>query len=120
MRREWLEALLRMLGANRRQRFTFIDQEFKEFRDPKEKERLRQAVQVWLSFWRDVLLCAAGSDVPLTNLDREEQARSLGAKLALPAARARVSDLEQAIQRLDANANPRLLAEVLLLDWPRL
>ncbi len=119
-RQEWLEFLQRLLAANRRQRFSFIDQEFKEFRDPKEKERLRQALQVWLSFWRDVLLCAAGSKLPLTNLDRQEQARSLGEKLALPEARARVSDLEQAIRRLDYNVTPRLLAEVILLDWPRI
>ncbi len=111
-RREWLECLLRLLGANRRQRFTFADQEFRE------KERLRQALQVWLSFWRDLLLCAAGSQVPLTNLDQEAQLRSLGEQLDLPFVRARVSDLEQALQRLDANVNPRLLAEVLLLDWP--
>ncbi len=113
-RREWLECLLRLLGANRRQRFTFVDQEFKE------KEKLRQALTVWLSFWRDVLLCAAGSDVPLTNLDQEAQLRSLGQELDLPFVRARVSDLEQAFQRLDANVKPQLLAEVLLLDWPRI
>ncbi len=113
-RQDWLDNLLRMLAANRRQRFSFADQEFKE------KEKLRQALQVWLSFWRDVLLCAAGSDVPLTNLDWQEQVQMLGEKLDLPTVRARVSDLEQAIQRLDANVNPRLLAEVLFLDWPKI
>jgi DNA polymerase-3 subunit delta' len=111
-RREWLENLMRLLDANRRQRFTFVDQEFKE------KEKLRRALPVWLSFWRDVFLCTAGTEVPLTNLDQEAQLRSLAEKLDLPFVRARVSDLEHALQRLDANVNPRLLAEVLLLDWP--
>ena len=31
-----------------------------------------------------------------------------------------VSDLEKSLARLDANVNARLLAEVLLLDWPKL
>ena len=34
--------------------------------------------------------------------------------------RQRVSDLEQALGRLDANANVKLLGEVILLDWPRI
>ena len=103
-----------MLGENRRQRFNYVEHEFKE------KEKLRQALQVWLSFWRDVLLCAAGSSVPLTNLDQAERVHFLAEKLDLPFVRARVSDLEHALQRLDANVNVRLLAEVILLDWPKL
>ncbi len=113
-RQEWLEDLQRLLSANRRQRFAYVDQEFRE------REKLRLALPVWLSFWRDVLLCAAGSNVPLTNLDREGLVRSLAEKLDLPFVRARVSDLERALQRLDSNVNPRLLGEVLLLDWPKI
>jgi hypothetical protein len=30
-----------------------------------------------------------------------------------------VSALERALEQLDRNVNPRLLAEVLLLDWPK-
>ena len=113
-RQEWLEDLLRLLGANRRQRFSFVEQELKE------KETLRKVLLVWLSFWRDVLLAAAGSNAPLTNLDRTEPVSRLANRLEPAFVRRRVSDLEQALQRLDANVNPRLLAEVLLLDWPKI
>lgn len=113
-RQEWLEDLVNLLGENRRQRFNYIEHEFKE------KEKLRLALQVWLSFWRDVLLCVSGSAVPLVNLDRAEQVRFMAGKLDLPFVRARVSDLERALQRLDANVNVRLLAEVILLDWPKI
>ena len=34
-------------------------------------------------------------------------------------ARQLVADHDRALRRLDANVNARLLAEVLLLDWPR-
>jgi len=113
-RQEWLEDLLRLLGANRRQRFSFVEQELKE------KETLRKVLLVWLSFWRDVLLAAAGSSAPLTNLDRAEPVIRLAGRMEPAFVRRRVSDLEQALLRLDANVNPRLLAEVLLLDWPRI
>jgi len=113
-RQEWLEDLQRLLGENRRQRFNYVEHEFKD------KEKLRLALQVWLSFWRDVLLCAAGSSVPLINLDRAEQVRFMAERLDLPFVRARVGDLERGMQRLDANVNAKLLAEVILLDWPRI
>jgi len=113
-RQGWLEDLLQLLGSSRRQRFSYVEQEFKE------RETLRRALQAWLSFWRDVLLYAAGSDTPLTNVDRADQVENLAGRLDLPFVRARVSDLERALHRLDANVNVKLLAEVLLLDWPRI
>ena len=113
-RQEWLEDLLRLLGASRRQRFSYVDQELKE------KEKLRKVLLVWLSFWRDVLLAAAGSTAPITNLDRAEAVGRLAGQMETAFVRRRISDLEQALLRLDANVNPRLLGEVLLLDWPRI
>ncbi len=113
-RQSRLEDLLHLLKANRRQRFAYVEQELKD------RESARKVFQVWLSFWRDVLLCAAGSDTPLTNVDRAQEAQDLAQRFDLPYARARLSDLERALQRLDANVNSRLLAEVLLLDWPRI
>ena len=117
-RKEWLEDLQRLLGYNRRQRFSYVDQEFKETKENREK--LRQALPVWLSYWRDVLLAACGSNAPLTNLEQAEGINRLAARLEPAFVRQRVSDLEQAVGRLDANVNTRLLAEVLLLDWPRI
>ena len=39
-----------MLGANRRERFTYAET------IAHDKEALREAYQVWLSFWRDLML----------------------------------------------------------------
>jgi len=36
-----------------------------------------------------------------------------------PLARAITESLEKTIERLENNVNPRLLAEVTLMDWPR-
>ena len=43
----------------------------------------------------------------------------LAGRLDLSTARKVVSDLESALEKMDKNVNSRLLAEVLLLDWPK-
>ena len=109
-----IDDLLGMLPANRRERFTYAEAMSKD------KEALREAYRVWLTFWRDLMLCCASPDLPLVNTDMEEQIRDLATKIDLPTARARVVDLEQGLTRLDENLNARLTTEVILLDWPYL
>jgi hypothetical protein len=80
---------------------------------------MRQVVLIWLSYWRDVLLRAGGVSAPIANLDRVQEIEALAERLDLSAARRVVSALERAPERLEANVNARLQAEVLLMDWPR-
>ena len=115
---EWLDDLQVLLGGSRRQRFGYVDREFKENKDNREK--LRRALSAWLTYWHDVLLVSCGSSAPLTNLEHAGQITRLARQLDPDFVRRRVSDLEEGIRRLDANANVRLLAEVLLLDWPKI
>ncbi len=66
-----------------------------------------------------MLLRAAGSTAPLTNIDRAEEVETLAARLSLAEARALTEQCEQAIERLEKNLNARLLAEVVTMDLPR-
>lgn len=113
-RRAFIDDLMHMLGATRRERFTYAETIVRD------KEALREAYGVWLSFWRDIMLCTASPDLPLVNLDMEMEIASLAGQVDLHTARACVAALEQGIARLDGNLNARLLTEVLLLDWPHL
>lgn len=112
-RREFLDDLIYLLGANRRQRFAYVDQLYRD------KARLRFALQTWLGFWRDLLLAASNAGAPPVNLDREEQLERLAGNLDLARVHRCTAALEQALVHLDDNLNTRLQAEVLLLDWPR-
>ncbi len=114
LRRAYVEDLLHMLGSNRRERLAYADGVYRD------RESLRERFSTWLSFWRDLMLRAAAPDLPLVNLDFEEDISTLAQQLSVLAARTCVSDLERGIARLDANLNARLLTEVLLLDWPHL
>ena len=65
------------------------------------------------------MLRASGAKTPIANIDQDETIASLANHLELNRARQVVNDLELALKRLDRNVNARLLAEVLLLDLPK-
>ena len=111
-RREVLDEMIDLLGANRRQRFAYVERVYRD------KGQLRFALETWLSFWRDLLLAASGASRAPVNLDRQEQIARLAGSLALPLVFRCTTALEQALVGLDDNLNARLQAEVLLLDWP--
>ena len=119
-RADRLEDLQKLLQSTRRARFAYAEKLTDRKNEKSEaKERLRETLLLWLSFWRDVLLCRAGAQNPLANVDRLAEIEALAGRLSLPEARRLVLAAEGAIDQLERNVNPRLLVEVLLLDWPR-
>jgi hypothetical protein len=78
---------------------------------------MRNVLTLWLSFWRDVLWRASGASTPIANIDHEKEIETISKRLDLPGAARLVENLDQALRKLEANVNARLLAEVLLLDW---
>lgn len=119
-RQAWLEDLRNMLYASRRERFAYAESIARGRDRPAVKANLAEQFQVWLSFWRDLLLVASGASAPLVNLDLQSELHDLIADVDTATARACAAALERAVDRLDANPNMQLLTEVLLLDWPRL
>ena len=115
-RAQRLEDLQELLQSTRRARFAYAEK--LADRKNEAKERLRETMLLWLSFWRDVLVCRAGAQTPLTNVDCTKGIEALAGKLSLPEAHRLVAAAEDAIEKLERNVNPRLLVEVLLLDWP--
>jgi DNA polymerase-3 subunit delta' len=118
-RKTRLDDLQDLLKASRRERFSYAEKlTDRRKKDSGAEERFRETLLVWLSFWRDVLLSAAGAEAPLTNVDRRLEIEALAEKLSLEKARCLVEAGEETIEKLERNVNARLLAEVLLLDWP--
>lgn len=112
-RDERLNDLQALLPAARVEKFSYAD------KLSKDKDAMRQAIIIWLSYWRDVMLRVAGAETPLINVDRNMEIEFLAGRLNLSTARRVVSDLENTLEKMDRNVNSRLLAEVLLLDWPK-
>ncbi|HEX6036027.1 MAG TPA: DNA polymerase III subunit delta' [Anaerolineales bacterium] len=113
-REERLNDLQSLISASRVEKFAYAD---KLSRD---KESMRQAILIWLSYWRDVMLRTARAETPLVNVDRNVEIEELAGHMDLSMARRTVSSLENVLEKMDRNVNSRLLAEVLLLDLPNL
>ena len=115
-----LDDLQTLLKSTRRERFAYAEKLTERKKKDSSEENFRETLLLWLSFWRDVLMRASGSAAPLTNVDKTAEINALAAKLSLAAARRLVNDGEEAIEKLERNVNARLLAEVTLLDWPKM
>jgi DNA polymerase III subunit delta' len=112
-REERLNDLQTLLPAPRVEKFSYAD------KLSKDRDSMRQTILIWLSYWRDVMLRTAQARTSLVNIDRNMEIESLAGQLDLPTARRVVNDLESALEKMERNVNARLLAEVLLLDWPK-
>lgn len=113
-RNKWLNDLSYLITQGRVARFDYVEKLDKE----KDKERTRQMLQVWLSFWRDVMLVASRAAIPVTNLDRAEQIESIASNIDLNLAVRTVKANQRTITYLESNVNFRLALEVLALDLP--
>lgn len=112
-RAEHLADLQTLLSATRVQKFKYAETLAKE------KDEMRQALHIWLSYWRDVLLTVSGANTSIANIDQAGSITLLAKHLDLGKARRIVYETELALKRLERNVNARLLAEVLLLDFPQ-
>jgi DNA polymerase-3 subunit delta' len=113
-REERLNDLQTLLPASRVEKFSYAD------KLSKDKDVMRQTILIWLSYWRDVMLRVAQAETPLINIDRNMEIEFLAGRLDLSTARRVVSGLESTLEKMDKNVNSRLLAELLLLDWPKI
>jgi DNA polymerase-3 subunit delta' len=111
-RAERLDDLNQLLGASLVERFRYVE---KLARDP---IAVQETLDLWIGWWRDVLLVSARADMPLTNVDRQEILREHARRFGLERSTAMVEALSAAFSRLKRNASPQLTLEVLMLDLP--
>ena len=115
-RAQKLDDLTALLRASRVERFAYAERLSREG----SLDRIQETLNLWLSFWRDVLLASARATAPLNNPDRESQIQAL-ANAIPPAAAGRILvEISKTSGLLEKNVNTRLALEVLLLDLPRL
>ncbi len=115
-RQSWLEELVELLASSRGERFAYAFGKSK----PEDKEELRNELQVWLTFWRDALIFAAGVTHPITNLSYSERIKKLAEHIGLHNAQFYVNCVERTLDRIDRNVNSRLSLEILLMDFPKI
>ncbi|MBN1564472.1 MAG: DNA polymerase III subunit delta' [Anaerolineae bacterium] len=107
-----LDTLNEALQGNRRDRFKLAEQLAKD------KGELFYLLEVWIGYWRDALLCATGSKVPVTNYDRRATIEELAHHAAPDQIEAALLATRRTLDYLAKNVNTRLALETLMLDYP--
>lgn len=107
-----LEILVNLLAGTRVERFAYVEKHYKD------KNTVNKLLQNWLSFWRDVLLVAAGSKTPVQNIDQLQIIRDLAGRFGMDCARNMVNSLDRTMSLLNKNVSSRLALEILMLDLP--
>lgn len=117
-RNQALSALEDLLRNNRAYRF---DVAATMGKDKQSTLASHDVLDLWLTYWRDVLLLTLNSSISITNIDHEETIRKLAGIItpddALKALRATRITLNL-VRR--TNTNPRHAFEVMMLDYPGL
>lgn len=109
-----LDDMAKILSGSRVERFSYADLLSKD------REAVRDALYLWQSWWRDVLLIASGSRSPLTNIDHEAEVNAGARLLTIAQACQAVESIRTCLEQIEKNANARLALEVLMLKLPRL
>jgi DNA polymerase-3 subunit delta' len=111
-RAKYLDDLRGLLKADRVTRFDYAEDLTKK------SDLARSAIDLWRTWWRDVLLTGSGSSAELINIDRTAEIQTLAQRVDLNQAKAAADACGRALWQMDRNVTARLVVEVLLLDFP--
>lgn len=113
-RKEQLELLSKALTATKIQRFDLVQ------RLGTDGAKIRSLLELWLLWWRDLLLTANGCLDLTVNVDMRDLLQQQARQLDSTRAEQMVRTILQTQETLEQNVNPRMTLEVLMLDMPAL
>ena len=115
-RTEKLERVVEVIQADYDERFAYASQlavQFSQSREP-----VLEVLDLWLDWWRDLLLVKAGCGDTVTNVDMVATLDKMSQGYRLEQIRGFINNLQAAREQLGQNASPRLALEVLMLNIP--
>jgi DNA polymerase-3 subunit delta' len=112
-RHQGLETLARLLTADRVERLEYAQQVGGD------ASACRARVELWATWWRDLLVLNGHGDDHLLNVDGAGELRSWARQSSVTLAWRMLDALQTTAVQLEANVNPRLAMEGLLLKLPR-
>jgi DNA polymerase-3 subunit delta' len=115
-RQEQIDALAGLAGASRAEMLRWAEEQAKQFRA--DQAAVYGVLELWQSWWRDVLLIAAGCPEAITHLDRRQELERLARRFPVAELHAFIRRIGAASQQLRENVNPQLALENVLLHMP--
>ena len=113
-RAQQLAALWRLMGADRVERLAFAG----ELAAQRDNQSIFGLLEVWTSWWRDVLLAQAGCDDACSNIDQQERIAAHAGVIELRTVHGYLATLKRIEGYLRHTVNVRLALDVLLLKLP--
>jgi len=115
-RAEHLDELLDITDTDIEERLAYANQLAARF--SQNRGVVQERLDLWLDWWRDLLLVKAGLSDTVTNVDRLATLMDIVRGYRLAQIRAFINSIQAAAEQLGQNANPRLVLEVLMLSIP--
>lgn len=109
-----LDLLEQALAMNRGERFSLAEDLAKE------KTALAALLELWQTYWRDLLRLCAGAPEPPANRDRAEALAALALRVTVEEAVVALQATRDLMSKLSSNMNLRLALEVMFLAYPGL
>jgi DNA polymerase-3 subunit delta' len=81
-------------------------------------EQLPETLEIWASWWRDLLLVKQNLDGAISNVDRQNELRAQAGALDAAQAGAALAAVQACADHLQRNVNTRLALERLMLQLP--
>jgi len=115
-RAEKLDRLLEIIKVDYEERFVYANQLAVQF--AQNRGMVKEVLDLWLDWWRDLLLLKIGGNDIITNVDRMDVLVEVAKDYSLAQIRDFINSIQATGEQLRQNANPRLVLEVLMLDMP--
>ncbi|NJO19921.1 MAG: DNA polymerase III subunit delta', partial [Spirulinaceae cyanobacterium RM2_2_10] len=116
-RQERLDTLLTLQRQPRSTAFRWAEERSNDYRNGMQSDVL-EWLELWQSWWRDVLLIAAGCPESITHADRQAELEQAAQRYTVAQIYTFLSRLTEAAQRLRENVNPQLTLENVILHLP--
>ncbi len=85
----------------------------------KERKSGGKVIDFWLMWWRDLMLVKCGLKEAITNIDYLTTLEEWAEQLPLVEIKNFIINLQETLEQIYHNVNPRLALETLMLDMPR-
>jgi DNA polymerase III subunit delta' len=116
-RQEQLAALVALQTQPRSVGFRWAEERAKEYRGG-EQATVFAMLELWQSWWRDVLLMAAGCPESIVHIDRRADIQRDAGRYRIGDIHAFIGRIDTAARQLRENVNPQLALENVLLHLP--
>ena len=108
--------LVDIIKADYEERFDYVGQLAARF--SQNRGAIYEVLNLWLDYWRDLLLVKLGGHDMITNIDRKNELIEMAGGYRLAQIREYIESIRAAGEQLRQNVNARLALEVLMLDIP--